>query len=117
MASKNVRKTHNKHLINPEIAAEYINDALESNDVSIILMAIRNVVDAQEGGISGVAEKAMLGRESMYKMLSPNGNPKLATLNALFHGLGLKITVHPEAGYRGTPDPSSTGRDSFSKRT
>ena len=59
-------------------------------------MAIRNVVDAQEGGISGVAEKSELGRESMYKMLSPRGNPKLATLYALFHGLGLKLEVTPE---------------------
>ena len=96
MGSRNVRQTHNKHLRNSKVAAEYINHALASEDVAIILMAIRNVVDAQEGGISGVAEKASLGRESMYKMLSPNGNPKLSTLNSLFHGLGLKIVVHPE---------------------
>lgn len=95
MGSRNIRKTHNKYLKNPKIAAEYINEALETNDTSVILMAIRNVVDAQEGGISGVAERAMLGRESMYKMLSSKGNPKLSTLNNLFHGLGLKIEVHP----------------------
>ena len=29
-------------------------------------------------------------------MLSANGNPKLATLSALFHGLGMKIAVYPE---------------------
>lgn len=96
MGSRNVRETHNKHLRDPEIAAEYINQALVSDDVAVILMAIRNVVDAQEGGISGVAEKSALGRESMYKMLSPSGNPKLSTLNALFHGMGLKLEVTPE---------------------
>lgn len=96
MGSRNVRETHNKHLRDPEIAAEYINQALASDDVAVILMAIRNVVDAQEGGIAGVAEKSELGRESMYKMLSPRGNPKLSSLNALFHGLGLKLEVTPE---------------------
>ena len=95
MNSRNIRETHNTFLKDPKIAAEYINHALESNDVAVILMAIRNVVEAQEGGITGVAEKAKLGRESMYKMLSTKGNPKLATLNALFQGLGLKIAVQP----------------------
>ncbi|PCH56727.1 MAG: putative addiction module antidote protein [Legionellales bacterium] len=96
MGSRNVRKIHNKHLRNVQVAADYINHALASEDVRMILMAIRNVVDAQEGGITSVAERSALGRESMYKILSPNGNPKLATLSALFHGLGLKIAVYPE---------------------
>lgn len=96
MGSRSVRETHNKYLRDPVVAAEYINQALESGDVAVILMAIRNVVDAQEGGISGVAAKSEIGRESMYKMLSPKGNPKLATLYALFHGLGLKLEVTPE---------------------
>lgn len=96
MSSRNVREVHNKHLRDPEVAAEYINQALAYDDVSVILMAIRNVVDAQEGGISAVAERSELGRESMYKMLSSSGNPKLSTLNSLFHGLGLKLEVTPE---------------------
>ena len=96
MSSRNVREVHSKQLRDPEVSAEYINQALASDDIAVILMAIRNVVDAQEGGISGVAEKSALGRESMYKMLSPRGNPKLSTLNALFHGIGLKLEVIPE---------------------
>ena len=52
------RETHNKHLRDPEIAAEYINQALVSDDVAVILMAIRNVVDAQEGGISNIVYHA-----------------------------------------------------------
>ena len=96
MATRSVREAHNKHLRDSKIAAEYINQALASDDVAVILMAIRNVVDAPEGGISGVAEKSELGRESMYKMLSPRGNPKLSSIKALFHGLGLKFEVTPE---------------------
>ena len=57
------------------------------------MMAIRNVVDAQEEGMSGVAENAKLGTESMYKTLSPNGNPKLVTFSAMLSSLGLKLQV------------------------
>ena len=105
MGSRNIRQTHNKHLREPEVAAEYINHALASEDVAIILMAIRNVVDAQEDGIAGVAERSALGRENMYKILSPSGNPKLSTLSALFHGLGMKVIVYPE----GSPSPVFSG--------
>jgi len=98
MGKKNIREVHNKMLRDPVVAAEYINEAFESDDISIILMAIRNVVDAQEGGMSEVAEKAELGRESMYKMLSPSGNPKLSSLHSLLHGLGLKLEVTQDRG-------------------
>lgn len=96
MSRRNIRETHNKHLRDPEIAAEYINQALLSDELAVILMAIRNVVDAYEGGISCIAEKSALGRESMYKMLSSRGNPKLSTLKTLFHALGLRLEVIPE---------------------
>jgi probable addiction module antidote protein len=115
MSSRSVRETHNIHLRDPEVAAEYINQALASDDMAIMLMAIRNVVDAQEGGISGVAEKSELGRESMYKMLSPRGNPKLSTLNSLFHGLGLRLEVIPDRDPE--PVPRKPKKDSDEART
>lgn len=96
MGGKNIRGIHNLHLRDPEVASEYLNEAFGSGDQAIILMAIRNIVEAQEGGIASVADRAHLGRESMYKMLSPHGNPKLTTLAALFHGIGLKLCVQPE---------------------
>lgn len=98
MLERSIRQTHNKYLRDPESAANYINDALESNDPSIILMAIRNVVDAQTEGMASLAEKTKLGRESMYKTLSPNGNPKLATFSAVLSSLGFKLQVVPDDG-------------------
>ncbi|MFV2057922.1 MAG: addiction module antidote protein [Thiohalomonadales bacterium] len=95
MGSRNVRETHNKQLRDSEVAAEYINQALESGDSSIILMALRNIVEAQSDGISGVASRANLGRESMYKMLSTNGNPKLSSLTSLLKSIGLQLYVEP----------------------
>lgn len=94
--ARNVRKTHATHLRDPAVAAEYLSEALEEGDAAVILMALRNIAEAQEDGIAGLAERSQLGRESMYKMLSAQGNPKLSSFTKVLHGLGLKLKV--EAG-------------------
>ena len=92
MATRNVRHTHNQHLRDREVASAYLNEALESDD----LMALRNIAEAQEDGITGLAARATLGRESMYKMLSSSGNPKLSSFVKVIHGLGLRFSVEPD---------------------
>lgn len=91
--TRSVRETHNELLRDPEIAAEYLSAALEEADAAVILMALRNVAEAQEDGISGLATRSELGRESMYKMLSKSGNPKLSSFTKVIQGLGLKLKV------------------------
>ena len=99
MATRSVRATHYKHLRDPEVAVEYLNEAIESGDKAVILMALRNIAEAQPDGIAGLATRADLGRESMYKMLSGSGNPKLDSVVRLLHGLGLRLRVELD-----TPD-------------
>lgn len=91
--ARNVRATHSEHLRDPEVAAEYLSEALEDGDATVILMALRNIAEAQEDGITGLALRSELGRESMYKMLSASGNPKLSSFTKVIHGLGLKLKV------------------------
>lgn len=91
--TRNVRATHSQHLRDPDVAAEYLSEALEEDDPSIVLMALRNIAEAQEGGIAGLAARAHLGRESMYKMLSESGNPKLSSFTKVIQGLGLHLRV------------------------
>lgn len=97
---RNVRETHNEHLRDPEVAAEYLSEALEDGDAAVILMALRNIAEAQEDGIAGLAQRSHLGRESMYKMLSTKGNPKLSSFTQLIHGLGLKLKVETDIDHR-----------------
>ncbi len=96
--TRNVRQTHNELLKDPEVAAEYLSEALDDGSPSIVLMALRNIVEAQEGGIAGLAARSKLGRESMYKMLSASGNPKLSSFTKVIDGLGLhlKVEAHPQ---------------------
>ena len=46
------------------------------------------------GGMTAVAQKAHLSRESLYRTLSTRGNPTIRTLNAVLKATGLKMGVH-----------------------
>jgi probable addiction module antidote protein len=77
---------------NPEFAAEYLKAALEdTDDPRELLIALRHV--AQARGIAIVAKAAGVERESLYRALSANGNPRLSTLYAVAKAIGLKLTV------------------------
>ena len=76
------------------MAVAYLNAAVEEAESGeedaqqVLLLALRNIVEAN-GGFTVVAQKAELGRESLYKTLSVKGNPHLRTLTALFNSLGI----------------------------
>jgi len=72
-------------------AKAYLKAALQDDDPRVFLLALRNV--AQARGVSAVAAKSKLNRESLYKMLSKRGNPSLQSLGALLHSLGFRLTV------------------------
>ena len=46
---------------------------------------------ARAKGMTQVAADAGLGRESLYKALSPNGNPEFATVLKVVRALGLEL--------------------------
>lgn len=82
-------------LRDPEEAAAYLNEALEEGDPGVFLLALKDVANVH-GGIGKVAQAANLNRESLYRMLSENGNPTVNSLNALLHTLGLRLAITPD---------------------
>lgn len=80
----------------PAFADEYLSAALdeagEPGGKEALLSALRHVAEAQ--GMSIVAERAGIPRESLYRALSPKGNPTIKTLLAVVNGAGLKLSVH-----------------------
>ena len=80
----------------PTLADEYLASALDEADLEggqfALLAALRHVVEAQ--GMSAIAERAGIPRESLYRALSPRGNPTIKTLLAVFNAAGLKLAVH-----------------------
>ncbi len=79
-------------LKDPAEAAAYLNAHLgEEDGEELFLLALRDV--ARANGVGEIAEAAALGRESLYKALSKDGNPKLSTLRSVLKAMGLKLTV------------------------
>lgn len=77
----------------PEFAAAYLQAAIEDSDEpAVLLLALRQIAEAR-GGIAKVAKAAGIQRESLYRALSPRGNPRFSTLMAVAKAVGLKLTV------------------------
>jgi probable addiction module antidote protein len=77
----------------PDFAAEYLRAALDDEDEPrVLLIALRRLAEAR-GGIAKVARAAGVERESLYRALSAQGNPRLSTLAAVTKAMGLKLTV------------------------
>jgi len=58
------------------------------------LIMLRAVAEAY-GGVGAVAAQAGISRESLYRSLSPKGNPTLKTLIAVLNTVGLRLSVVP----------------------
>jgi probable addiction module antidote protein len=50
---------------------------------------------ARAKGMVQIARDAGLGRESLYKTLSPDGNPEFATIMRVVNALGIKLRATP----------------------
>ncbi len=82
------------HLESEDDMAAYLEAALAEGDPSLIAAALGDIARAK--GMTQIALETGLGRESLYKALSPEGNPELATVLKVVRALGL--TLHAKTG-------------------
>ncbi len=79
----------------PEFADAYLAAAMDEADQpggqAALLAALRQVAEAQ--GMAAVAQRAGIPRESLYRALSPNGNPTIKTLLAVLGAAGFHLAV------------------------
>jgi probable addiction module antidote protein len=80
-----------KHLKTEDDIAHYLEAVFEDGDPALIAHALGMVARAK--GMSKIARAAGLGRESLYKALSPDGNPEFVTVLKVMRALGLKLKV------------------------
>lgn len=76
-------------LQDPGFAAEYLSAAAADTESAVYLAALRHVAEAQ--GMALVARRAGIPRESLYRALSPKGNPRWSTLAAVLRALNLRM--------------------------
>src|SRR5471032_2865079 len=69
--------------------ATYLEAALEDGDPTLVAAALGDI--ARAVGMAEIARESGLGRESLYKALSPDGNPEFGTILKVVRALGLKL--------------------------
>jgi probable addiction module antidote protein len=84
-----------EYLETPEDMAAYLEAALEDGDPALVVKALGAIARAR--GMSQIARETGLGRESLYKALSLEGNPEFATVMKVVRALGLKLHATPSA--------------------
>ena len=79
------------YLVDDEVVAEYLTAALEDPNPDVFLAAVGNVAKAR--GMSAIAASSGLGRESLYKALTPGAKPRYDTVLKVLQSLGVKLSV------------------------
>ena len=82
-----------EHLETDEDMVANLDAALEEGDPGLIVAVLGDIARAK--GMTQVAREAGVGRESLYKALSPTGNPEFGTVLKVVHALGLQFRVQP----------------------
>lgn len=78
-----------EYLQTQEDMALYLEAALEDGDPRVVSAALGDIARAH--GMTQIAKDTGLSRESLYKALSAEGNPELATVLKVVHSLGLTL--------------------------
>lgn len=86
------RKFLIEDLKDPQEAAAYLNAMLETGHRMAFLSALRDVATAR-GGISKLARRTKLHRQTLHRMLSKTGNPEIESLERVLEALGLRLFV------------------------
>lgn len=95
-AGKNYREALIEALRNNEKEQlQYLRATLEDDwdSPEAFLLCLKTIAEAR--GFKKFAEEAGLSRESLYRTLSADGNPKIETVFKLVHALGMKLSVEP----------------------
>jgi len=75
--------------------AAYLEEALSEGNPSLVVQALGAIAKAR--GMAKIAKDTGLRRESLYKALSPEGNPEFNTVLKVVNALGIRLhaeTLH-----------------------
>jgi len=99
--SESFDETRLEVLKDADAAAVYLDECLADGNVALFTEALKHVAKARLGGMSSLADETALGRETLYRTLSKNGNPRLDTLTKVLSAVGLRISITENANVQG----------------
>jgi probable addiction module antidote protein len=82
-----------RYLDSEEATAIYLEEVIDE-DPDMLVVALGNVARAR--GMTELAQKTGLARESLYQALSENGNPTYNTINKVLNAFGVRLSIKPE---------------------
>lgn len=80
-----------EHLGTEEDVLAYLDAAMEEGDLPFLYKALGDV--ARSHGMTEIARKTGMSRESLYKALSEKGNPSLTTVATVLEAMGLRLSI------------------------
>lgn len=92
MATLKLRKWDSaEHLKTDEDIVAYLEACIEEagDDAAFVAKALGNIARAR--GMTQLAKETGIGRESLYKALSGEGNPSFGTILKVVNALGLRL--------------------------
>ncbi len=84
-----------EHIKTEEDVIAYLDAAFEDGDPKLIAAVLGNI--ARSKGMAKIAKKTGLGRESLYKSFSKDGNPGFMTVFKVVQALGYRLTITADA--------------------
>ncbi len=84
-----------EYLETAEDMSAYLEAALEDGDPGVVVNALGTIARAR--GMTEIARETGLGRESLYKALSPDGNPAFSTILKVVRALGIELHAEPSS--------------------
>jgi probable addiction module antidote protein len=78
-----------RYLTDDAAIAEYMSAVFEMGDPDLLLLALSDVARAR--GMAQVAKDSGLGRESLYKALTPGAKPRFDTVMKVMTALGIQM--------------------------
>jgi probable addiction module antidote protein len=79
--------------LQPDDIPGYLAEVTADGDTRALPLALREAADVL--GMAELARRTGLNRETLYRTLSENGNPRLDTLRAILDAFGLRLSVQP----------------------
>jgi probable addiction module antidote protein len=77
----------------------YLTAVLEDGDPALFVAAIGDIARAK--GMSDIAKKSGVTRESLYRALKIEAHPRFETVVKVIHALGMKLSVEVESKKKG----------------
>jgi len=82
-----------RHLDSEEAIAIYLEEIIE-DDPEMLITALGDI--ARTRGMTDLAQKTGIARESLYQALSENGNPTYNTIRKVLDAFGVRLSVKPK---------------------